>query len=148
MSCGDGKKGIAGNHFKHECRIKRDIFVTWKRTFTITSASVLHRSKWHSLRNNQLPCLYSRTATATTKRAWKILAATSKVTLASECKTEHTESRLSSSRNRTAWFDDWKSGEQFETAHSAGINSLSKLRERTRRIVPFLWRTTVIDEPS
>lgn len=52
---------------------------------------------------------------------------------------------ISSSRNRRAWFDDSKSEEQFGAAHSAGINSLSKLRAT---VVSFLWRTTVIDEPS
>ncbi|CAL1688511.1 unnamed protein product [Lasius platythorax] len=51
-----------------------------------------------------------------------------------ECNTE--SQLICSSRNRMAWFDDSKSGEQFEAAHSAGINSLSKLRaSATRRTV-------------
>jgi len=56
-----------------------------------------------------------------------------------------THRAISSLRNKRTRFDDSKSGEQFGAAHSTGINSLSKLRAT---VVSFLWRTTVIDEPS
>lgn len=135
MSCGDGKKR----------RIKRDV------PTRENASSWLSALNDACLRNNEPPCPYSQRHIHDTKR--KILAMTGKVTLAQGVHIHthiytHIQRQLSSSRNRTARFDDSKSGKQFEAARSAGINSLSKLRASATRFVPFLWRTTVIDEPS
>lgn len=117
---------------------------TRKRIFMIASASALNDT---CLRNNEAPCLHSRTATYPWYETEDSRCDGQSYYSHGECNT-HIRRQLSSSRNRTARFDDSKSGEQFKAARSAGINSLSKLRASATRFVPFLWRTTVIDEPS